>query len=52
MNNVGTMAAAIQAGIGTVAAGSLFAIAQSVAMGGSITAAIIAIWALIAGLLL
>ncbi|KAN0137747.1 hypothetical protein V8E53_004231 [Lactarius tabidus] len=48
----GTLAACWQAAIGSVAAGSLFAIAQSVAMGGSITAAIIAIVALIAGLLL
>ncbi len=37
------MAAAIQAGIGSVAAGSLFATAQSVAMGGAIPMVITAI---------
>ncbi|KAH9046770.1 hypothetical protein EDB84DRAFT_1464251 [Lactarius hengduanensis] len=42
---VGTAAAAIQAGIGNVAAGSLFATAQSVAMGGSIPTVITAIGA-------
>ncbi|KAH8994542.1 hypothetical protein EDB92DRAFT_1849784 [Lactarius akahatsu] len=41
----GTAAAAIQAGIGNVAAGSLFATAQSVAMGGSIPTVITAIGA-------
>lgn len=33
---LGTMAAGMQAGIGNVVAGSLFATAQSVAMGGAV----------------
>jgi hypothetical protein len=41
----GTLAASIQAGIGNVVAGSLFATAQSVAMGGAVPAAITAIGA-------
>ncbi len=45
MDNVGTAAAAIQAGIGNVVAGSLFATAQSVAMGGAIPTVITAIGA-------
>ena len=35
---IGTLAAAIQAGMGNVAAGSAFAVAQSVAMGGALPA--------------
>ncbi|KAI0264189.1 hypothetical protein BC834DRAFT_970915 [Gloeopeniophorella convolvens] len=45
----GTIAAGVQAGIGNVAAGSLFALAQSVAMGGGVPAAITALGAGIAG---
>ncbi|KAH9067535.1 hypothetical protein EDB87DRAFT_3643 [Lactarius vividus] len=45
----GTMAAGIQAGIGNVAAGSLFATAQSVAMGGAIPSIITAIGAGLGG---
>ena len=44
-NNVGTMAAGIQAGIGNVVAGSLFATAQSVAMGGALPVAVTALGA-------
>ncbi|KAJ7282728.1 hypothetical protein C8J57DRAFT_50365 [Mycena rebaudengoi] len=36
MLHTGTLAASLQAGIGNVAAGSLFATAQSVAMGGAV----------------
>jgi hypothetical protein len=35
--HIGSIAAGLQAGIGNVAAGSLFAAAQSVAMGGMLT---------------
>ena len=49
-NNVGTMAAGIQAGIGNVVAGSLFATAQSVAMGGALPVAVTAIGAGVAGI--
>jgi hypothetical protein len=41
----GSMAAGMQAGIGNVVAGSLFAGAQSVAMGGALPAAITAVGA-------
>jgi hypothetical protein len=47
---IGSIAATLQAGIGAnVAAGSLFAVAQSVAMGGGIPAAISAVGGLGAG---
>ncbi|KAH9063347.1 hypothetical protein EDB87DRAFT_174282 [Lactarius vividus] len=46
----GTAAATMQAGIGNVAAGSLFAMAQSVAMGGAIPAVFTAIGAGLGGL--
>ena len=36
---LGTLAAGIQSGIGSVAAGSAFATAQSIAMGGSLVIA-------------
>ena len=42
---IGTLAAVIQSGIGNVAAGSLFATAQSVAMGGAIPTVVTAIGA-------
>jgi hypothetical protein len=42
---LGTAAAVIQAGIGNVAAGSAFAVAQSIAMGGAIPAAVTAVGA-------
>lgn len=42
---LGTVAAVMQAGIGNVAAGSVFAAAQSIAMGGAIPAAITAVGA-------
>jgi hypothetical protein len=42
---IGTFAAVIQSGIGNVAAGSLFATAQSVAMGGAIPAVVTAVGA-------
>jgi len=40
---IGSIAAAIQAGIGNVAAGSLFAMLQSMAMGGGIPALVSAL---------
>ncbi|KAH9001180.1 hypothetical protein EDB92DRAFT_1825226 [Lactarius akahatsu] len=46
----GTAAAAMQAGIGNVAAGSFFAMAQGVAMGGTIPAAFTAIGGGLGGL--
>jgi hypothetical protein len=48
---VGSIAAGVQAGIGNVVAGSLFAIAQSIAMGGAIPAAISAIFAAFIGII-
>ncbi|KAH9976282.1 hypothetical protein BGW80DRAFT_1167856, partial [Lactifluus volemus] len=45
----GSLAAIIQAGIGNVMAGSLFAIAQSIAMGGAFPAAFSAICATLTG---
>jgi len=48
-DSLGSMAAGIQAGIGSVAAGSVFAVAPSVAMGGAISAVVTAIVAGIAG---
>ncbi|KAH9081433.1 hypothetical protein EDB83DRAFT_543311 [Lactarius deliciosus] len=47
----GTTAATIQAGIGNVAAGSFFAMAQSAAMGGAIPAVFTAIGAGLGGLI-
>jgi hypothetical protein len=47
---LGSLAAVIQSGIGNVAAGSLFAGAQSIAMGGAFPAAITAIGAGVAGI--
>lgn len=41
----GSIAAGMQAGIGNVAAGSAFAVAQSIAMGGAIPAVVTAIGA-------
>jgi hypothetical protein len=49
-NLVGSIAAGLQAGIGNVAAGSLFAAAQSVAMGGALSGAVTAVGAGIAGI--
>ena len=49
MNTLGSMAAGVQAGIGNVAAGSLFATAQSVGMGGAIPAVVTAVGAGVAG---
>jgi len=46
----GSIAARLQAGIGNVVAGSLFAAAQSIAMGGAVPAAVIAAVAVIIGL--
>ena len=48
-NLVGTLAAGAQAGIGNVVAGSVFATAQSVAMGGALPGVITAAGAGIAG---
>ena len=42
-HNIGTIAAGLQAGIGDVAVGSLFADAQSVAMGGAASGVFIAV---------
>ena len=46
---IGSIAAGMQAGIGNVVAGSLFATAQSVAMGGGVPAVISAIGGMGAG---
>ena len=46
---IGSIAAGLQAGIGNVAAGSLFAAAQSMAMGGGIPAVVSAVGGLGAG---
>lgn len=43
MEPIGSMAAGVQAGIGNVAAGSLFALGQSIAMGGGVPAIITAV---------
>ncbi len=50
-NILGSIAAVLQAGIGSVVAGSLFAVAQSIAMGGAIPAAVIAAGAGITGIM-
>jgi hypothetical protein len=49
MSLSGTAAAGIQAGIGNVVAGSLFATAQSIAMGGAVPLAVTAAGAGITG---
>ncbi len=46
---IGSIAAGMQAGIGNVAAGSLFAAAQSMAMGGGIPAVVSAVGGVGAG---
>jgi hypothetical protein len=48
---LGSIAAVLQAGIGSVVAGSLFAVAQSIAMGGAIPVAVIAAGAVITGIM-
>lgn len=47
--HIGTIAAGLQAGIGNVAAGSLFAAAQSVAMGGTISGVVTAVGTAVGG---
>lgn len=49
MELIGSIAAGLQAGIGNVAAGSLFAAAQSIAMGGGVPAAVSAVGGMGAG---
>ncbi|KAK0470046.1 uncharacterized protein EV420DRAFT_86284 [Desarmillaria tabescens] len=46
----GTLAAAIQSGIGNVAAGSAFAVAQSIGMGGAIPAGVYAVSGIVGGI--
>jgi hypothetical protein len=46
---IGSIAAGLQAGIGNVVAGSLFAAAQSAAMGGGVSAVVSAVGGLGAG---
>ncbi|KAH9174459.1 hypothetical protein EDB89DRAFT_1953217 [Lactarius sanguifluus] len=48
--HIGSIAAGIQAGIGNVAAGSLFATAQSVAMGGALSGVITAVSTALGGI--
>ena len=49
LEHLGSIAAGIQSSIGNVAAGSLFAGAQSVAMGGALPAAVTAVGAGVSG---
>jgi hypothetical protein len=46
---IGSIAAGLQAGIGNVAAGSLFAAAQSAAMGGTISGIVTAVGTAVGG---
>jgi hypothetical protein len=48
-NRIGSFAAVMQAGIGNVACGSLFAAAQSIAMGGGVPAVVSAVGGMGAG---
>lgn len=48
---VGSIAAIIQAAIGNVAAGSLFAFLQSLAMGGALSGALAAVGGFVGGIL-